>query len=218
MLLELSTTIAVSCPACGRLGTDEINIFQLSGGTVHQLKCSSCGAKKASIRRTKKGYIQIDYFCLLCNRAHKKIVSPKKFWHSDRITPLLCEETGLNLGYFGSTEMIKSELQRQKEELDMMADELGFEDFVNPELMLEVLDYLHDIAAEGRLNCECGSHDINIELFNDRIELSCNNCGAHIDISVKTRDDLTELKKEGRVHLHSIQGKPHNSRDPWINI
>lgn len=46
-----------------------------------------------------------------------------------------------------------------------MANDLGFDEFVNPEIMLEVLDYLDDIAASGRLYCDCGSHNINIELF-----------------------------------------------------
>ena len=76
--------------------------------------------------------------------------------------------------------------------------------------MLQALDVIHDIAAEGALNCDCGSDDINIELFSDKIQLICNKCGSHLNIDAVNKIDLKNLKQLNRVQLHTIQGKPNN--------
>ncbi len=209
MLIKLSTTIALSCPACGRLERDEINIFELPTGKLKQLSCS-CGAEKASIRRTEANRLQINYFCLHCNKAHKITVSAQKFWYSKKLTPLPCRETGLNPGFFGRSTLVKEEIKKEKQDLDLIAAELGFDEFKNPDIMLQVLDIIHDIAAEGALSCECGSDNINIELFSDKIQLICNDCGARLNIAAVNKNDLKELRQLNKVCIHSIQGKPNN--------
>lgn len=99
-----------------------------------------------------------------------------------------------------------------------MANDLGFDDFADPELMLAILDYLHDIAANGSLFCQCGSHDINVDLFSDQIRLICNNCGAARIVSAKKSKDLDYLKQKGELMLNIPAGTGNNPKDPWINI
>ena len=209
MLIKISTTIALSCPACGRLEREEINIFELPVGELKKLSCS-CGAEKASIIKTEDSRVQINYFCLHCNKAHKVNVSSHQFWHSQNLITLSCRETGLNPGFFGPPDHVDEEIKKEKQDLELMAAELGFDDFKNPDIMLQALDIIHDIAAEGALNCECGSDDINIELFSDKIQLICNNCGSHLNIDAVNQNDLKNLKQLNKVQLHSIQGKPNN--------
>lgn len=209
MLINISTTIALSCPACGRLEKEEINIFELPVGELKQLSCS-CGAEKAALMRKENSQIQLDYFCLHCDKAHKVLVSAQKFWHSNKLHSLSCRETGLNPGFFGQPELVDQEIINEKQDLELMAAELGFDDFKNPDIMLQALDIIHDIAAEGALSCECGSDDINIELYSDKIQLICNNCGSHLNIAAVQKDDLKSLRQLNRVQLHSIQGKPNN--------
>jgi hypothetical protein len=209
MLINLSTTIALSCPACGRLEKETVNIFELPVGELKQLSCS-CGAEKAALKRKENSQIEINYFCLHCNKAHKVKVKAQKFWHSKRLQPLSCRETGLNPGFFGPPALVNEEIKKEKQDLDLMAAELGFDDFKNPDIMLQALDLIHDIAAEGSLDCDCGSDDINIELFSDKIQLICNNCGAHLNIAAVNKDDLNNLRQLNKVQLHFIQGKPNN--------
>ena len=209
MLINLSTTIALSCPACGRLEKETINIFELPADKLKQLRCS-CGAEKAALRRNLDSGLEINYFCLHCNKAHKITVSAQEFWHSKRLIPLSCRETGLNPGFFGPPLLVKEEIENEKQDLELMAAELGFDDFKNPDIMLQALDIIHDIAAEGELSCECGSDDINIELFSDKIQIICNNCGAHLNIAAVDLNDLKNLRQLNQVQLHSIQGKPNN--------
>jgi len=209
MLINLSTTIALSCPACGRLEKEKINIFELPVGELKQLSCS-CGAEKAALKRKENSQIQINYFCLHCDKAHKITVRSQKFWHSNKLLPLSCRETGLNPGFFGPPALVNEEIKKEKQDLDLMAAELGFDDFKNPDIMLQSLDFIHDIAADGALSCECGSDNINIELFSDKIQLICNNCGSHLNIAAVDKDDLNNLRQLNKVQLHSIQGKPNN--------
>lgn len=209
MLIKLSTTIALSCPACGRLERDEINIFELPTAKLKKLSCS-CGAEKASIMRKKNSRIQINYFCLHCNKAHKINVSAQKFWYSKKLTPLSCRETGLNPGFFGRSALVNEEIKKEKQDLELIAAELGFDDFKNPDIMLQALDFIDDIAEEGALSCECGSDNIKIELFSDKIQIICDNCGARLDIEAVSDRDLKELRQLDEVRIHSIQGKPNN--------
>jgi len=209
MLINLSTTIALSCPACGRLEKEKVNIFELPVGELKQLSCS-CGAEKAALLRKENSQVQINYFCLHCDKAHKEIFSAQDFWHSNYLQPLSCRDTGLNPGFFGPPVLVNDEIKKEKQDLELMAAELGFDDFKNPEIMLQALDIIHDIAAEGALSCECGSDDINIELFSDKIQLICNNCGSRLNIEAVEKEDLKNLRQLNSVQLHSIQGKPNN--------
>jgi len=99
-----------------------------------------------------------------------------------------------------------------------MAEELGFDDFKNPEIMLQALDIIDDLALKGSINCECGSEDINVELFSDRIQLICNNCSTHLNISASDNYDLKKLRHLNSVKLHNIQGESADSLDPWMNL
>lgn len=209
MLIKFATTTALSCPACGRLEREEVNIFELPVGQIKKLSCS-CGAEKASLKRKENSKIEINYFCLHCNKAHRILISSQNFWHAETLTPLPCPETGLNPGFFGPSELLNSAVEKEKEELELMAAELGFDDFKNPDLMLQTLDIIHDFAADQALYCECGSDDINVELFSDKIQLSCNRCGAYLNIAAVDKIDLKNLKELNKVQLQSFQGRPNN--------
>lgn len=216
MLIELSTAFAMRCPDCGRLDVHQLNIFQLSGKKEHNIYCE-CGSRLTTIVQKGKNNIMLRYKCIICDRMHRMVVVKDKFWNKYHLNNIVCTETNLNLGYYGSFKLIKNELDKQQKELDSMATDLGFDDFVDPELMLDVLDYLHDTSARGALYCNCGSHDINIELFSDRVELNCNNCGASLIIPATGKRDLDHLKIMDEVVLKlSTTGK--NSKGPWINI
>ena len=209
MLINLSTTIALSCPACGRMEKQKINIFELPASELKDISCS-CGTKKASIKRKENSQLEMSYFCMHCNTSHKINISEKKFWYSEKLFPLSCKEIGLNPGFFGPPALVEEELQQERKDLELMAAELGFDDFKNPDIMLQVLDFIHDIAAEDGLKCECGSDTINIELFSDKIQLICDHCGSRLNISAVKKEDLEDLRQLNQVQLHSIQGKPNN--------
>ncbi|NLM96740.1 MAG: hypothetical protein GX175_03850 [Halanaerobiaceae bacterium] len=209
MLLELSTAFAMRCPECGRMEMDIIDIFHLSGKEKLSLQCE-CGTHKATISKKGSNYVSITYYCIICDREHCVLLPGKVFWSKKLLNSLVCYETDLNLGCFVFYELVNEELERQQEELNSMANDLGFDEFINPEIMLEILDYLHDIAAKSSLYCECGNHNINIELFSDRLEISCNNCYAVKIIPASTREDLSKIKKLDEIILNISTGRSKN--------
>ncbi|AZO93909.1 hypothetical protein [Halocella sp. SP3-1] len=211
MVVEISTAFAMRCPACGRLEVHQLNIFQLSGEKELDFYCE-CGKHKAAVKRKGSRYISIKYYCIICDLEHTKVMPSNIFWSKKHLNSLVCLDTDLNLGYFGSYRLIREELDRQQEELNSMANELGFDEFADPEIMLEILDYLHDIAATGGLYCECGSHDINIELFSNKLELCCSNCNSVKQISASSKEDLTRLKTLDEVVIKLAAGKSKNSK------
>ncbi|MFP4016114.1 MAG: hypothetical protein ACLFUI_03690 [Halanaerobiales bacterium] len=206
MVLDLSTAFAMRCPTCGRLDVNHLNIFELSGEREVMFRCE-CGTQKAAVRKKGSRYIVVDYYCIMCDKEHSVVFPANVFWSRRHLNSLLCLETDLNLGYFGSYKLINEEIERQQEELNSMANELGFDEFVDPEVMLEILDYLHDIAATGGLYCECGSHNINIELFSDKLELSCNTCNAVKQIPASKRGDLDAIKKLDEIVVNFSASK-----------
>ncbi|MFW6238585.1 MAG: hypothetical protein ACOC5A_05075, partial [Halanaerobiales bacterium] len=147
MALEISTAFALRCPECGHIDLEQINIFQLSGGAQFILRCD-CGGEMGTIVRRDSGSISLNYNCLICNKEHSLVITPRKFWSTSRLFSLDCLETDLNLGYYGSYSHLCEKLAQQKEELDSLASELGFDDFADPEVMLDILDRLHDIAEK----------------------------------------------------------------------
>lgn len=198
MVIELSTTFAIRCGMCSSLELYQLNIFDLSGDKNCDIFCK-CGSQLLSITRKGSKYLSIKYYCIICDLEHTVLIPNSIFWTKNRVNSLLCLETGLNLGYYGSYTKLQRELDRQQKELDLMANDLGFADFVNPEIILEVLDFIHDMAELGVLFCECGCSDLNIELFFDSLELTCNNCNSAIIIPAANKNHLNKLKKMNEV-------------------
>ncbi|MEJ6951153.1 hypothetical protein [Natronospora cellulosivora (SeqCode)] len=210
MVLELSIAFAMRCPTCGRLdNVNQLNIFQMSGDQKVTVLCE-CGAHKATIARKGSAYVAIDYYCIICDSMHSVVFPQKVFWSKNKLNSLFCLDTDLNLAYFGSYSLVNQELKRQQQELNSMANDLGFDEFVDPEVMLGILDYLHDIAALNGLYCECGSYHIDIDLFSDKLELSCNTCNTIRSIPASKKSDLDNIKKLDEIILYFSTSKSKN--------
>ncbi len=199
MIIEKSVSLAARCSSCGSLDINQLNIFQLSGGSTLKFTCQ-CGRKK--IKLTRKDFqVLVNSYCLVCDTRHEIAVPEQKFWSGSRVGKLQCPRTGLNLGYFGPYFLLQKEVDRQQRELELLADGLGFDDFVDPEIMLMTLDILHDFAAAGSLNCECGSSEVNIDLFSDHILLTCQRCQGLLSVPACSKNDLNSLQEKESLLL-----------------
>ncbi|MGM0414097.1 MAG: hypothetical protein ACQEQP_02810 [Bacillota bacterium] len=199
MLIDKNIAMAVRCSKCGLLDIHQLNIFHLSGHKIVPLKCE-CGHQKISLFR-EKDEINLRPYCLVCGKRHDLKVDHKKFWTKSTVRSLNCPRTGLNLGYYGPYYILQSKIDRQQKELELLAAGLGFDDFQDPEIMLSALDLLHDLAAEGNLNCECGSKDIGIDLSEDEIHLDCLRCPGSLNITAVNLADLKFLENSKELVL-----------------
>ena len=67
--------------------------------------------------------------------------------------------------------------------------------------MYEVLNCLHDIAEPGAVYCQCGNHDVEVDIFPDRLELHCKGCDSVNIIYAETEDDLNVIRKVDTIEL-----------------
>ncbi len=200
MILKKETAVALRCLDCGPFYLEKINVFQLSDKRGCQIICP-CGQKKAVISRLGKLNLEICYYCPVCEKQHTQILKTSRFWASDSENPLICKSTGLNLGYFGDYHKLKEKEIKEKKEMELLTRELGSDDFSNPEVILEALDYIHDLAAEGSLHCECQALHIDINLSRENIRLECASCGNFVIIPTARRQDLKNLRKLTELKL-----------------
>jgi len=192
MIIEKITSLALRCSDCGKLETHQLNIFQLSGEKKLDLGCE-CGHNKVEVQRVSQEII-IKPYCLACGRYHQLVLPEEQLWNSGDVQALVCPRTRLNLGYYGPFAQLQQEIDQQQRELELLTDGLGFDDFADPKVMLTALDILHDFAAQGELNCECGSHEVNIELLSEQIVLTCKLCAGVLSIPASSPNDINRLE------------------------
>ncbi len=210
MIIEKIASLALRCSDCGKLETHQLNIFQLSGNIKIYLDCE-CGHNKIEVQRAAGNFIVRPY-CLACGRHHEISIPEERVWNSARVQTLSCPRTRLNLGYYGPYGMLQHEIDRQQRELELLTDGLGFDDFADPKVMLTALDILHDFAARGDLNCECGSREVNIELLSEQIVLSCQVCTGALSIPASSPHDISRLESFDNLLLrYRTNTSPHNS-------
>jgi len=115
---------------------------------------------------------------------------------------LVCEETGVEIGFIGSRELVRKNVQNMDKSVQEMAEELGYgEYFNNPEIMYKVLEHLHSIADKGQLYCSCNNNNLEVEVYPDRLELHCNHCGASGIVFAESFKDWEIVRRLGEVVL-----------------
>lgn len=212
MIIEYLTTLSLRCPICGRLDVHPINIFDFSGKKSKDIYCQ-CGYKKVRLGTKNFKRFWVQFNCIICELEHTLIFTPSEFWGKDLVT-MRCADTDLKLGYLGPELLVQNEVQDQQQELDAMIKDLGFDDyFCDPEIMLGVLDRLHDIAETNGLVCQCGNHNIDIDMYPDKIELVCRECRGMKMINARTSSDLERIKLTNKVILHKGKSTAFHS-DP----
>ncbi|OCL25672.1 hypothetical protein U472_15185 [Orenia metallireducens] len=200
MLLQCNATLAWRCPLCGELELNQISIFDFSGKNRLEIKCG-CGYTKLVFGKSSSKKYWLEYACVVCESTHRVSFTQGQFW-VNRVKKIKCLDNGAELGYLGPYEDVKRLADQEEEYLRLMIDKLEFEDyFNNPEIMLSVLNELHDIAEANGLVCQCGSSDIDIDMLPREIRLTCNRCHGVTRISAETKEDLAFLRKIKQIKI-----------------
>lgn len=201
MIIQATTALALRCPECGKIKYYTLSFFSFAGRNRTVRFSCDCGTPLLSVatRDRKVFYFQLD--CLMCETKHLYQYFFREIWSPDVIC-LFCEETGIEVGFIGPRQQVKKYMAKQEKSLREMAEDLGFSDyFSNPEVMYETLDCLHKMASEGRLSCQCGSLEIEVEIFDDRVELRCSDCGAIGVIGAETKEDRKAISNTWEISL-----------------
>lgn len=189
MLVASGRTVALRCPLCGRFGLHPFTLFDFSGDRTFKLTCD-CGFHKMIIttRDYKEYVLQIP--CVICETTHRFTLKKEDLWNSD-LQYLRCMDTGSELGFLGHEDAVKVLVAQSRDQADSIVNDDGFDDFfTNPDIMYQILSRLHEISERGDLFCACGQHDIEVEVFPERLELVCPACKSVNIVFAETVEDL----------------------------
>jgi hypothetical protein len=194
LLVLTQRSLALRCPLCGRLEFHQLSLFAFAGFSPVNIMCQ-CGYIKLTV--TTKNYK--DFFfqipCLLCDETHGLKFSFHELWEKS-VSVIRCPETGQELGYMGEHVALAKIIQRKQNDADSILNNFGFDDyFTNPQVMFEILNYLHQIAEDDRLFCACGNNNIEIDVFPEKLELQCPCCQSLHIIYAETLEDLKAVKQ-----------------------
>lgn len=197
MLIPAHTTFAIRCPQCGRLETSTVSRFAVQGAGATRVACS-CGSHKLTIG-ARQGQISVQIPCYLCDGMHFLYFTPRQFW-SRHLKPVSCSDTDLQLGVFGPETEVEVYARTGGNELDRLLEDEAFgEYFDEPDVMYQALSQVHALAEAGKLTCVCGNRHIAVDIFPERLELACSDCGRRKNLLAAREEDLAAL--ENATHI-----------------
>lgn len=202
MLIATQTTLALRCPHCGKLDFYVLSRFACSGGKTARINCE-CGANLLSICQKGKGKFHLQIECLMCETKHVLSFKGEEIWKAQCLS-LRCEGTGVEIGFIGNKEAVMKSVKKAERSLQDIAEELGYDKyFLNPDVMYQVLEVLRNMSDQGRMSCDCGSSQLEVEVYPDRVELLCPNCEAVGIVFAETMKDLQWVREMDEVHLEA---------------
>lgn len=194
MLVSTERKVALRCPLCGKLDFHLISLFDFSGYAPVRINCK-CGFQKLVINTKDYQEFFLQLPCLICEEVHSLKFKRHELLEQ-QLSVLRCVETGQELGYIGVEASIDRIIKQKQDDMGSIINNLGFEDyFTNPQVMIEILNQLHQIADENNLFCSCGNNQIEIDVFPEKLELHCPFCQSIHVIYAETIEDLYIVKK-----------------------
>ncbi|MDD2421643.1 MAG: hypothetical protein PHC60_06100 [Heliobacteriaceae bacterium] len=211
MVLSTQTVVALRCPVCGRMDFHALSLFAFAGEDIHKIHCA-CGAALASVGSKDRKQFWLQVHCVMCETQHLFWYKRRELW-SDQLLEICCEETMVEIGFVGPLKKVKAAVLRQNKSLQELADDLGYVDhFENPEIMCGVLEKMHNLAETGYLSCACGSSQINVEIFSDRVELRCEACDNVAVFYAESDHDLQMVKRLKEIQIQGCSPRSNGSR------
>jgi len=209
MVINTISTLALYCSRCGKIHMHNISRFNLKNTGRRNLLCS-CGQIQATITSSGERQCLLDIPCVLCQTNHVICLDSKRLWHAD-IDKIYCVQEKFELGFIGERRVITETVNKYKVEFEKLAADMDeYDDYIqNPQVMLETLNKIHDMAEKGGLHCRCGSSAIGAEVLPDGIELECAQCGGQLVIPAQSEQDLTYIQALEDIEIVSLRRSRH---------
>jgi hypothetical protein len=205
LIIQARTAFAIRCPHCGKMETASFSWFDLGGGRSVKIACS-CGTHKLTVGK-KGGQIWLQAPCYLCESIHF-LYYPVSQFLNESLGHLACGETDLHLGIYGDPETVESHIRHGGTELDLLLHDGSFaEYFDRPDVMYQVLSCVHSLGEDGKLTCTCGNREITLDIYPERLELTCESCGREMTVPACSEEDLLLMQRARRIQLGTDQGR-----------
>lgn len=186
LLIETNAAVAVFCYRCGRISLHVLSLFSLN---KKQSFTCECGASVLTVER-KNGKYWFIFECAFCQKEHIQPFTRKEIM-SHVVKDLACYGSGQIAGCIGPQEKVFNHIKTYSCSLTQLALEIGSPEFFqNCNVMFRILERLYSMAEVGELYCQCGNHNLEIEIFPDRLELRCPTCSSQLVVPAALTDDL----------------------------
>lgn len=218
MVIDKINTVAYKCPVCGSIEFNNVSVFDFSGKRSYTIMCS-CKKGFVKIRPKTQQKCTVTMPCIACNKVHSYTLSFKAFWTKKPIT-FHCPSTGMDLCFAGRDDDVRQLVDVYELEMDLLMNDIGYDDyFVNNTVMLNTIDKIHDIAEKGNLLCQCGSADIDLEMYSHQVELRCNKCSMTEMIKASTNHDLkVTLNKKSIILCQEYYETVHEGQNSTATL
>lgn len=197
---EHSTVIASRCPECGAIIAERIDVYSLSAGE-HIVKCKICGKNHMTISRKADGKVQLSVPCLVCPHSHKYTLSSTSFFERELFL-LQCSYSGLDVCFIGKEEKVDEALRLSAKQLKEIFEENRNDEesknFLDTDVMQEVMYAVEELAITNRIRCDCGEPKLAIVVHYDKVKISCKDCGCTATLYATEKSDIEKanaLKK-----------------------
>ncbi len=203
MIIYGHRTLLIRCISCGRLLEHNLNIFDISKEKDLIFYCK-CGKENISFRKKDKKVYNIKIECFGCGEKHMYIYSLKDLINKDLL--FKCTDD-IETCFIGDSYMAEQFIGNHGENFEEGILDPEFDDyFENFKVLAACLNKVDRLMGAGRIGCNCGDDDINVEVFSDRIEVKCLNCGSVQIIYAETEEDLDLLLRKRKITMqeHNI--------------
>ena len=202
MLIQGCRTLITRCRLCGRLRKYNLNLFHLVEGDKIEYKCE-CGETNISLQKANNSY-KVEVGCFSCGDKHSMELNFKEILKGENMLHCI---SGSKLFFLGSEKKANQIILENQISIGK-SENKGYkgEYFNNLKILAKILKQLYYLNCHGKIDCDCGSPYIRMQLFSDRLELKCNNCQSVKIIFAETEEDLSILMKKDKISLrkHNI--------------
>lgn len=206
MVISTVASLALYCSHCGKIHTHDVSRFSLKACGQVEISCT-CGQMLAKASFAQKGQFFLTVYCELCRKNH--VLSIK--WLGtclSELRKLYCMKNNLELGFVGDYKLVEQTLEQHRSAVNRALPDQYTSDAEDSQILLDVLNRIHDIAERGGITCRCGSTAIRAQVLPVCIELRCQACGSYETLSATSETDLSRLESMERIEL----SLPYHSR------
>lgn len=204
MMVGKEQTIVFQCADCGGFYFDTISIFNFSGKKEEYIKCK-CGKNSVKIILKDKKKISILIPCFLCGDIHTYTFSVDRLF-SDALKTLQCHKKHMIIGFIGKDDTVRNALDCHENFLNSILEEMGIPELCkNIEVLIESINYIHDLAELDKISCECGNNKVEMDVLTNGVKLRCAFCGNELSLPTRNNEDLKNIQAQSNISLHKTQ-------------
>lgn len=182
MLVNCEREVLLECSKCGKVNKFKLNMFDLKKEKYREYKCQ-CGEDSVSFSMADRNNSMVDISvnCFYCKRTHV---------YKMKIKEVACKNLKISCSN-GKLICLIGEKIAKKENKENLSSKI-----------LEIsLKKIYTLYESGKINCQCGSNNIIVEVFPNDIKIICKDCSCSKYIKYKESDDFNNLLVNNSIYL-----------------